>query len=763
MRIVVFVALYFICGFLYPQKGSSSFKKTNDSLRVLLKATKQDTSVVSALNKLSQLFERSNPDTALLLAEQSLILSQKLKYKKGEAWAAYQMGRTYYILQNLELSTEYSKRALKLCGEMEAYKNPKDVLSMKRLIGKINNLIGNVYLAQSDYPKALSNYATGLKISEEEGDKHQACAIYSNIGIVYHHLGDYPKELEYYLKALKLAKEVGNENQIRMTLSNLGAVYCKQLNYTKALEYYLSALKMNEEVGDKYGIIASYVNIGLVYKAQGDYNKALTYYFKSIKMAEEVGDRTNLAIANGNMAAVYEAQGKYSIALQYYSKSFTICKELNNKQGLSITLGNIGNIYRILGKYKEAESNLKKALYISKEIGAEDDERRQYNYLSSLYEETKRPSLALECYKKYISLRDSIFSEENTKKLIRSEINNEYEKQTLLNEVKHQKEIERQKVIAEAKNQKQKVITYSIALVLLLVLVLALFIFRSNRQKQRANQIIIRQKKEVETQKYLIEEKHKEITDSINYAERIQRSFLSTKEFLDTNLKDYFILFNPKDIVSGDFYWATKINNSKGAEKFALLTADSTGHGVPGAIMSLLNITSLESAIKDGFTEPSDILNATRKTIIERLKKDGSKNGGKDGMDASLICFDFANNKFTYAAANNPIWVVRLGELIELKPDKMPVGKHDKDTIEFTQHEFEMQKGDVIYTLTDGFPDQFGGPKGKKFMYKQLKELLILISQQPLETQKQLLLGTLTAWKGDMQQVDDICLIGIRV
>ena len=274
-------------------------------------------------------------------------------------------------------------------------------------------------------------------------------------------------------------------------------------------------------------------------------------------------------------------------------------------------------------------------------------------------------------------------------------------------------------------------------------------------EKEEAN----KQRAFAEEQKIIVEVKHKEITDSINYAERIQRSFLATKEQLDENLKDYFVFFQPKDVVSGDFYRANRLSNGN----FALVTADSTGHGVPGAIMSLLNITSLKEAVKEGLLEPAEILTRTRELIIETLKKDGSPEGGKDGMDCSLISFDFVNRKFTYAAANNPIWVVRGTELIELKPDKMPVGKHDKDQIPFTQHEFEMQKGDVIYALTDGMPDQFGGPKGKKFMYKKLKELLVEIAKDPMEDQKTLLTDVLNEWKGDMEQVDDVCLIGVRV
>lgn len=292
------------------------------------------------------------------------------------------------------------------------------------------------------------------------------------------------------------------------------------------------------------------------------------------------------------------------------------------------------------------------------------------------------------------------------------------------------------------------------------------------KEKERLESIVKERTFEVVQQKHIIEEKHKEITDSINYAERIQRSFLASEELLTENLsklesstegKNYFVFFQPKDIVSGDFYWASKLMNNN----FALVTADSTGHGVPGAIMSMLNISSLEKAIEKELCEPADILNHTRKTIIDRLQKDGSKDGGKDGMDCSLICFDFFNRKFTYTSANNPIWIVRKTseklELIELAPNKMPVGKHDKDQISFTQHEFNLQKGDLVYTLTDGMPDQFGGPKGKKFMYKQLKHFLISISQLPLNEQKDLLDDVLNKWKGNLEQVDDICIIGIRI
>jgi serine phosphatase RsbU (regulator of sigma subunit) len=194
-----------------------------------------------------------------------------------------------------------------------------------------------------------------------------------------------------------------------------------------------------------------------------------------------------------------------------------------------------------------------------------------------------------------------------------------------------------------------------------------------------------------------------------------------------------------------------------------MVNADSTGHGVPGAIMSILNISSIEKAVEKGLTNTSEIFNDARKTIIERLKKDGSDEGGKDGMDASIIAFDKKNNKITYTAAQNPIWIIRDKEVIQLKPEKMPIGKHANDDIPFIGGEFKTQKGDLVYTLTDGYPDQFGGPKGKKFMVKKMREYILSISHLPMSEQYIKIKETFNNWKGELEQIDDVCVIGVRI
>lgn len=273
-----------------------------------------------------------------------------------------------------------------------------------------------------------------------------------------------------------------------------------------------------------------------------------------------------------------------------------------------------------------------------------------------------------------------------------------------------------------------------------------------HHEKERINQLRIE-----------LEARHQEIMDSIQYAKRIQRSFMSSDDYLKTHLTetgcDFFVYFKPKEDVSGDFYWTNALHDSS----IIIMCADSTGHGVPGAIMSILNISSLELAIKDGAHNPSEILNYARKEIIERLKNDGSTEGGRDGMDGALIKLNKERNSMNYAASNQPVWLVREGEMLILRADKMPIGKHDKDYIPFNEYQHDLKKGDMIYLHTDGYPDQFGGELGKKYKSAALRDFLVSISCHSCAEQHLMVQQEFERWKGDNEQIDDVCLIGIRV
>jgi ligand-binding sensor domain-containing protein/serine phosphatase RsbU (regulator of sigma subunit) len=267
------------------------------------------------------------------------------------------------------------------------------------------------------------------------------------------------------------------------------------------------------------------------------------------------------------------------------------------------------------------------------------------------------------------------------------------------------------------------------------------------------------QREIAETQKLLLQEKAKEITDSIHYAKRIQTALLTSLDYITEHMPaEHFILFKPKDIVSGDFYWALQHQN-----KFYLATCDCTGHGVPGAFMSMLNISFLNEAILErGITEPHKIINRVRDEIIAALNPRGSKEVSKDGMDAVLCSYDFKHMKLTFSSANNVLWLVRNNELIEYKGDKMPIGKYNEEMSSFTLQTINLMKGDVIYTSTDGFADQLGMNE-KKLMKKNLKEQLLSIHNKPMAEQKDYLEAFFEKWKGDIEQTDDVCIIGVRI
>ncbi len=271
--------------------------------------------------------------------------------------------------------------------------------------------------------------------------------------------------------------------------------------------------------------------------------------------------------------------------------------------------------------------------------------------------------------------------------------------------------------------------------------------------------VVIFFKLELSESKAILFEKNKEIVDSINYAKKIQYALLAHDDLLKTNLPDHFVLFKPKDIVSGDFYWGTAPEVGRGA--FYLAVCDSTGHGVPGAFMSLLNISFLNEAITEkGIEHPHEILNHVRQRLIQNI----SQEGAQDGMDGILIKMEKRPSglKIAYAAANNSPVLISDEKIVELPYDKMPVGKGEK-TESFTLHSLELKKGDTLYLFTDGYADQFGGPNGKKFKSKNLEELLLSINPLSMPERSAALNKRFEEWKRDLEQVDDVCIIGIKI
>ena len=750
--------------------------KTIDSLKLALKNAKHDTTRVSTLLILSDQLSISKPDTVISILKEVLLIIDKKIIKANEtekntylifrATAYNNFGSRYSNEGKTILAMDYFNKSLKIFEEVNYQIGISSVLSE----------IGIIHYYQGDVPKALEYFIRSAKIKEEIGDKKGLAMAFINIGYVYNTIGNIQRAITYYDNGLKIFEGIGDKIGIATSLNNLGNIFQDQKDFDSALKYFRRSLKIFEETGDKGGVAMALANIGGIYRDQLDFSMALQCYNKSLKIFEEVGDKRKAATIIDNIGGCYQKQkqSNLQLALEYYFKGLNIRKEIGDKEGLTFSLNNIGAIYLKQEKYLIALAYSDSSLVLAKTLNLMVSMRNAEGIISQINEGSGNYDNAYKHYKQFIIYRDSLNNKETRKAGVKTQLKYEYEKKAAADSVK----VAEEKKVVAVQLKQEKTQRFALYGGLVLVLVFAGFMFNRFRVTQKQKNIIELKEKETQQQneiitiqKHLVEEKHKEITDSINYAERIQRSFLATEKQLNENLNNYFVLFKPKDVVSGDFYWSATLSNGN----FALATSDSTGHGVPGAIMSLLNVTSLEKAIEH-YTNPADILNHTRQTIIERLKKDGSEEGGKDGMDCSLLVFDYPNKLLHMAAANNPVWIIRSNspfeggvrrtgdvELIEIKPDKMPVGKSDKQDQSFTTHTIELQKGDTIYTLTDGFPDQFGGPNGKKFMSKKLKELLLANVHLPIIQQKELLDSTFKNWVGDLEQVDDVCIIGIKV
>jgi len=754
---------------IYLLSASYSFAQQSkiDSLLTILKTAKEDTTRIKTLNALAWKLKYNKPDTAILLSTQALELCEKTLplflggdarraegVKKATAQSHRSLGVFNTIKGNYPLALIHYNKALKI----------NEQLNDKKGIASTFGNIGIVYERQGDYPKALEYYFKALKMDEELGNKRGIAIRLGNIGIVYRNQGDNPKALEYYFKALKANEEIGRKKGIAINLGNIGNVYADQNDYPKALEYYFKGLKMDEELGRKSGIAANLGNIGNVYERQGDYPKALEYYFKALKMDEELGNKRGIAVDLGNIGTIYYDQGDYPKALEYYFKALKMRQELGAKKLIASTLGNIGSLYTTQKKYPEAERYLLQALEVSTGIGALSIIKDHHEMLTELYEQTRQYQKTYEHYKAYSIAKNTLYNEEKSKEIGKLEAGFEYDKKLALEQAEHEK----QAAVAASESVRQRVVIYAVCSGMGLLIVFFILLFNRFR--------VIRRQKEV------IAAKNKDITDSIRYAENIQKAILPPIEEIKKALPESFILFKPKDIVSGDFYFYAKVGST-----VVIAACDCTGHGVPGAFMSMIGNSLLNEIVNDkSITNAAEVLNQLKDGIIHAFGEAGVTGEQKDGMDMALCTFKTSEVSKTsevctlqYAGAYNPLYIVRNGktsdktsqvsetcevcELEQIKADKQPVGFHFGKQKPFTNHEIQLKKSDTIYIFSDGYQDQFGGPKGKKFMSKRFRQLFLDIQEMNMEEQKEHLDKTIEEWKGSKEQVDDILVIGVRV
>ncbi len=602
-----------------------------------------------------------------------------------------------------------------------------------RVIDLINNF---------NLPAALKLSDSIQIIGEKNDDKNLLSTIYNMKGTIYREENKIKDAIFYFNKAIEINVGLNNAEGLGDNYVNLGSIYSFLEENKSALNYYFKAVAQFNKRKNDHGLSVLYNNIGNIYIKMKQFTNAEYYLNKALTVALSDKDALNTAMVYHNLANCMADEEKIDTAIKFYFLSLAQLKSLDEGIGHLYNYNRLANMYYKQKKLAQSEKYVKSALKIAQQGELIGDMSLAYYLLSAIYEDKGDLKNALKYNKLHLSMKDSLREEADRTDMIKIEFESELKNQKKQQDLVRQNQEAINKAKIESKN-KDLILSYS---ALGFAGLMVVFMLYGYRQKQKANTIISKQKE-------LVEHKNSEILSSINYAKRIQYALLAHKEFIEANLHQHFIYFHPKDIVSGDFYWAAK----KGS-RFYLGVCDSTGHGVPGAFMSLLNTGFLSEAINEkNILEPNIVLDHVRSRLIETISKDGQK----DGFDGILICLDEKTNELTYAAANNAPILISNNALSELEKDRMPVGIGENET-PFKLFTLRPKKGDTLILYTDGYADQFGGPKGKKFKYKQLNELLLKISVEKMEDQKNELERTFQNWRGELEQVDDVCLIGIR-
>ena len=745
-----------------------------DSLIQVADKSTVDTVKSQVYNEIANALKGRDNKQAMFYAEQSLLFGEKSDFLKGIANVYKTIGIIYYFKGELDSAFLSFDKSLK---KFEELGDKKGVAASYVNIGILKRNVGEINEAGENYQKALEIYQ---EINDDEG----IAKTYLNLGNLFKQQGDMKTSLDYYFKSLKFYENIGDKHSSAQLYQNIGIVYGELENSDKAIKNFNIALKIFEEIEDIKGIAEVNNNLGNNYLDNKEYGLAVSYFEKSLKLFQEIGYTPMIANLYYNLGDSNNKLKKYSDAKKYFDKSFEIYQNLNYAPGMAMCYNGFGEYYYNIGNFIKSSENLEKAKQLS--LGADLRTLSDaVEWLSKSYAKTGNYKKAYENHVLFKQFNDSLFNDNTDKAITAMSMQYEFDKKEKIREIKEKKKEELQ---AEKDKQNWLIKIIFMAIIFFLLLI-AVILIRNYRRKVKANNLLREQKDEIEHQKIELEQRNEEIqsqrdeienkniliteqrdialkqkqeiTDSIQYAQRIQEAILPDKQLFINDIDDYFILFKPKDIVSGDFYWMTKVD-----EKLIIVAADCTGHGVPGAFMSMLGVTFLNEIVnKDRVLQANKILNRLRNKVIDSLHQKDRET--KDGMDISLTVIDPSKNEMQYAGAYNSLYVIDSDtenkQIKKIKADRMPIGIHLKMDEEFTNHIIPYKKGDVVFMFSDGFMDQFGGENGRKLKSKRFQELLLTVHEKPMIEQKNILDNFLKKWKGELDQLDDILIIGMKL
>jgi len=558
---------------------------------------------------------------------------------------------------------------------------------------------------------------------------------------------------------------------------------------------YLSQVEKYEKENNKIET-ANYLNkIAYLYWQNGMGIKSIDYFGRSLSLNQELGNNNAIKTIYNNIGFIYSEYGDYHSAISYFNKSLDLSRKQNKKWDIATEIVNISRALYELKEYNKSNAGLDEALDLGKEINDFQIITNCYELYYKNYEKLRNSNKSQKYFDLYVSLQKHLQKKEletmetrtkeaeakaftkemqlvNTKDTLNEivKMNRDIQlKNELLNKEKAIKDLALKEEKArsnelEARERARKAMLFLVIIALTLVTFILVLIYIQFNQKKKANRLLHDQNVEIEKQRDLANRQKQKITDSIQYAQRIQNAILPPREFLDNMLRDYFILYKPKDIVSGDFYWITQKENT-----LIFAAADCTGHGVPGGFMSMMGVAFLNEIVNKivinkhiTSLQADNILNELRANVIRSLHQTGRRDEPKDGMDIALCIIDFEQDRLQFAGARNPLYIIRKGELIQYGANRMSVSYDHNVNKSFEKSDIKMEPDDALYIFTDGYCDQFGGDKNIKFSSNSLKELLKSIYHKPMKEQQEILISRHEEWKGDRSQLDDILVIGLR-
>lgn len=650
-----------------------------------------------------------------------------------------------------ELLYENPKRAIALVKPILLSGDEEQVFEACYLIGDCQYLLG-------EFNESLKSYESCLKLGEAQEDEDKISKGYLGIGSIYSENGNPDLAFEFYFKALEIRERLGDQLATANVLNNIAVLFHNQGKLEKAISYMHQVSRIDCSLQDSMSMGFSFSNLGAFHYYNDNTDSALYYHNKALSIRTALKDKFQMSRSMNNIANVFVEIGQLDKAIDLYQKAISIRRDLNNRHELALSLNNVGESLVANEKYKEAFPYLTEANGI---LDSLDDVQMLLDNslnLARTYYELGRFKEGYEMLRKTYDLNRKVFNEAKSLQSQEMMAKFETERTEKENEGLRAEKAEQDLTIVQAENRVYLLIGGLSIFALLALLILG---------KLRAN------KKNTNTLKGLydqLEEKNSNIVDSINYAKRIQKAILPPLEKFREMLPNSFIFYRPKDVVAGDFYWMKEVGDKK---LFAV--ADCTGHGVPGAMVSVVCNNALNRAVhEDGLNSPEEILNRTREIVQDEFGK--SNEEVKDGMDIALCLLE--KNVLTFSGAHNPVWIIREGEfetnsshkviqkgkysLLEIKGDKQPVGKFDFGKA-FQAHQFELKKEDSLYIFSDGYADQFGGKDNKKYKSVNFKNLLLDIQTKNQEEQLNYITEMFDSWKGDVEQLDDVCVLGIKI